>query len=772
MCLPSWQNGSLRSILRFACPYLHDPWQLLLIVFLFVPAIVLGAPKPGPAQQFGRELYGTITVSITGAGTWMEEGDDKPSSERIEYTARHKVKISAKEAFPGNKDNVKVYRGKEEAFSASVYEESSYGGETTSVIKGEISDRCPGGRDISLLELICEEGIVSMVVVPAEKTYEFVFNGLVVPANDGSGSSPDVYHIRVPGFRIESIPLPKNPDERLTGSKTFYPWNRLNHTLLRNEKKARNIFEPEEMADYPEQQDTRVPLKAVISWDFGPPQILTVAVDADSYDSWLPEGSLDSSESPGNYLLVRAKVRDETDPRKPRKARIQFSLAHVSENKGVCMNWPSDQSTFTNRGLRFRESDYPAGGPIVFEGEGNLRTRDLVEEVEVLVHAHDYGAWGTLRVTAQDTDGNEIKVKVRGKETPDLDIPKDEDANRVADAWDFKYRSHGSAADTDEDNDPPGKGFTYRGDGLTLYEEYRGFRVNGGHVRTDPTRKDLFIRDDTTGSAQAGLDIFEKATKLKIWRVDKQELGESRIINANSDSKTHQVDQHGLIIKSTDLANAQQIPVVENDKFGPPGMTLRIDLPKNGNYDSGEGADDVAHELAHAIGVQHHGEEGTLPRLWKWETLPGGTWQLYEERIGVDDFAKPVFLPNPVKKPIQVFFEDNGRELHHGEKLPPDYVPHNDGWIVMVGAKDSEYSGDQECLMRYPDKQAFISEKDPENVRFIPDDTQEKRRTRLCTDRFGTGVNDVDHNPQSRYGHAVNGNCAGQVVINDKFSLK
>ena len=739
-----------------------DIVPLLLVMVFSVPSQLFADNKPVALPQFGRELDGTITVSITGTGT------DDDDAERIDYTARHRVKINARQHNTSNTKQVKVFRGKEVAFSASVFQ-----GNKSGVTKGDISGRCPGGQDLSLGELICEEGMVHMAVVPAEKTYEFTFNGLVVAAirHDESGSPPVVYHIQVPGFRIESIPLPKNPDERLAGSKTFYPWNPANHTLLRNKKKARNILEPEEMTDHPVQEDG-THLTAVVSWDFGPPQLLTVSVDADSYDSWMPEGNLDDPESPGNYLLVRAKIRDETDPGKPRKARLQFSLEHVSENKGVCMNWPPSQSASTHRGLRFRKSDYPSGGPVVFEGEGNLRTRELVEEVEVLVHAFDYGAWGTLRVTAQDADGNEVTVKVRGKETPDLDIPKDEDANRIADAWDYKYRSHGSAADTDEDNDPPGKGFAYRGDGLSLYEEYRGFRVNGGHVRTDPTRKDLFIRDDTSGSAQAGLDIFEKVTNLKIWRVGEKELGENRIINANSDSKTHPVDQHGLIVKFTANQDAQQIPVVENNLFGPPGMTLRIELPKAGSYGSGEGADDVAHEFAHAVGVGHHGDAGTLMRYWNWKHRQDGSWQLYEEAIGRDDTSgKPVFSPNPVSQPIRVLFEDTGRELHHGERLPADYVPHKDGWLVMVGTPGSEYSGDQECLMRYPDKQAFISESDPEHVRYIPDDRQEKRRTRLCTDRFGTGVNDVDHKPQSRYGHAVNGNCAGQVVISDKYAV-
>jgi hypothetical protein len=73
-----------------------------------------------------------------------------------------------------------------------------------------------------------------------------------------------------------------------------------------------------------------------------------------------------------------------------------------------------------------------------------------------------------------------------------------------------------NGARTDEDRDPKGDGT--HGDGLTLYEEYRGFIVNDGdpnlengkiigynekHIRTNPEKKDIFVFVQPTDLVEA-----------------------------------------------------------------------------------------------------------------------------------------------------------------------------------------------------------------------------------------------------------------------------
>jgi len=171
-----------------------------------------------------------------------------------------------------------------------------------------------------------------------------------------------------------------------------------------------------------------------------------------------------------------------------------------------------------------------------------------------------------------------------------------------------------------------------------------------------------------------------------------------------------------------------------------------------------------------------------VPREWFWKVESEGAWQLYEQTIENAQVQTALnkyttkWVPVGSAKPIQVFHEPPSE----GSPLRPytraDGPPAGSAtvgverWRLYVGKKDSPHSGDQECLMRYPDKQAYESEKEPGRVRYLPDNSQRKDRNRLCEDATGTGVNAPKHYPQSRYGPATAGNCKSQIVVNDKYA--
>jgi hypothetical protein len=259
------------------------------------------------------------------------------------------------------------------------------------------------------------------------------------------------------------------------------------------------------------------------------------------YEKWIPEGNVSEPDKPGNSLEVVLRVHAKGDPAAPREATIEVSLPNVSEQKGVCINWPKKAGAA--KGLRFRKEDYE-GGPLKWVDETHLKTAEAVEEVTVLVSAHDFGAWGSLRVTARDDEGRNVTVKVRGREGADLTIPLDDDGNKVADGWETDKGVEGYASTWDEATAP---GQRSRGDGLTLYEKYRGVVVldlNRGrvHTRLDPHEKAHFVIDPAN---IFDFDRWRRSTGVRAFRLDSSlvpggtswEPAASRRVDFNSEGK-------------------------------------------------------------------------------------------------------------------------------------------------------------------------------------------------------------------------------------------
>jgi hypothetical protein len=143
---------------------------------------------------------------------------------------------------------------------------------------------------------------------------------------------------------------------------------------------------------------------------------------------------------------------------------------------------------------------------------------------------------------------------------------------------------------------------------------------------------------------------------------------------------------------------------------------------------------------------------------------------LYEQPLLPDE--KGGWSPHPdyPPAPVQVFWEKTGRPYVKADGPPSgSRTVGVDQYRLIIGGNKSPMTGDQECLLRYADKQAFFSARDPK-ARYIPDKAQWKMRTRLCDSKDGTGVNAPGHQPQPRYGPAIEGNCKAQLVVSDKYA--
>lgn len=506
-----------------------------------------------------------------------------------------------------------------------------------------------------------------------------------------------------------------------------------------------------------------------VSWSFVPVEDGEVTVEIEDYEDWIPEGNLGDPGKPGNTIQMKAKAHKTGHPEQPldRKVNFTFTLAETSMEPGVCMNWPPKPG-ISDYGLKILQE---RNKTLEVIGPDEAKTRKSGLEAELTVSAVAYGAWTRLKVTAETEDGQKLKVRFHGKEVQDIPLPHFEGENHVALAYLKRHGLKGVSADWDKEQEPRGNGFA--GDGLTLYEEYRGFAVKGKHVTGHPSKKDLFVCDET-GQEASGIDLFERLTELVVHRVDLEELGTGRIVNRNFGQGPHSVAQHGLLIRRG-TGSYEAIGIHGSDTpIGPPRTVRCINVPAPGKATSDDAKQEraslLAHELCHGVGVSHHGD-GVMARLWFWKEEILGGWQLYEDQLAGDPDT-PADMLRTAGKPVAIraLREADGSELKKGDPWPAGsaWDDRLKGCKVLIFGKQSECSGDAACTMRYADRQAWLLASNPA-VRYIPDSAEKVPRDQLCTSPAGTGVNGPSHRPESRYGpaQAGRGNCKGQIVVSD-----
>lgn len=492
-----------------------------------------------------------------------------------------------------------------------------------------------------------------------------------------------------------------------------------------------------------------VTLSAALNLEIPPPDEIEVNVyPLEDYEEWMPEGNLKDPSQPGNKLRLRANV-------KRGEAKLRFEFKEVSREEGVCLNWPA-RGADKKPDLRLRFNDAALGSPS--EDGTSIETKGLVKEAELIVDAYDFGAWGTLRITAKDKDQRDAVVKILDRRTHDLKIPLDEDANRIADAWKPLIAKNRRGDVDDEHQD----GNENDGDGLTLYEEYRGFAENLGQdndwkvKQGDPESKDFFVLNLVGREALKGLYLFKTVTKLNVHsEFSRTELDpKTRVINRYSSAGSR---QHGIVIEwwDEDPGYSEAVPKVGTpiDVSAVKLSRKKLDNPEGKTVrdtDYSPGDLEVAHELAHTVNVYHHGEGDLEDVEWGWET-----GEIRENG----------------EKTVRVFLED-GQELTLAQVA---LIVRTAEGKVWLGRQGGQHSGNEECLMRYAYNGllAYQDRRAPEAQRFIADPQQPG--VKLCRSPDGTGVNDAERsNPQPAWGDASpgRGNCFGQIRVKDRLQSK
>lgn len=432
-----------------------------------------------------------------------------------------------------------------------------------------------------------------------------------------------------------------------------------------------------------------VEVKVRVDFVSFPPEYeaLLVPVDAKAYDEWIPDGPPPPRRSGvGNSIAFRVALID----RKTRKEvqdvafRTKFSLRDVSRLPGVCVNYPQENKggiaaedlEFSKPDLRFAQEANPDAtilddGMTIFTADG--KGRDPVH-----VSSYDWGAYGKIEAEVQ-LDGHAFPAVVAGPNLPEgetLSIPRDDNGNHVADAWERQkgiYDLHLSA-DYDEDRNLDGDAQRRTGDGYTLHEEYRGFvELVGGlpvHTRTDPRWKDCFVYDPDGLHAT----YYKKNPARLVWHYvdqtmfryvegsDQEQMNDPnhRWVNTNSDEShasgafharqylvhvlERWIDESGAGEATffdqlrSDL-HLKAIPGFEPFAVEPLKNVLHCLISEKliiDAYSSYDGADlagkgkpiylavmetTVCHEVGHAIGISHHRVEGQRKPSGKGEQI-------------------------------------------------------------------------------------------------------------------------------------------------------
>ena len=488
---------------------------------------------------------------------------------------------------------------------------------------------------------------------------------------------------------------------------------------------------------------------AVLSYQLTPeldPLVLEID-DSGAYETWRPSVG-DASGNPGEPITINVQLKSESGGKPTVKVRkFTWALTGTSREPGFSMNYPIDADD-DEPDLKL-EGSASDGQELSDEDqrlEHLLVTPATTDQVQI--RPYDWGAWSTLRVTALLEDGRTIVGKAKSSKEEDLRLPKRAEDSYIADVWKKQERASGDDY-ADDDQKPDGDG--NHGDGLSLYEEYRGFYQKGEHLEGDPTAKDLFVL--TAQAARPGVAHFAKLSKLAVHMYLRgSELPPSRVINANRSGGPSVTDQHALrvVISEEQPAATEHVNLLGRAVGGPGTPKDVLELRLMSGWAALPLADRnqvVAHELFHAVNVYHHGEVDEPVVAWGLneegelvEGRPGAAAvqpiHVFRERVGnVDD--EVMTLLNKAGKPLL-------------------------GWL---GKDGGQHSGNDACVMRYFVAGAYEGNPDATR-RYI---TSERFGAGLCSDPSGSGVNDPGRDPQSRFGAAAEnrGDCTHQVLVSD-----
>lgn len=498
----------------------------------------------------------------------------------------------------------------------------------------------------------------------------------------------------------------------------------------------------------PEQFEEGAVRTSQVEWSFTlPAEQPRIEVELDRYDTWLPDIGAEGKPRRGLSLTARA-VDANGDPWTPGVVRFLLELTGVSREPGTALNGPWSGSA-NGLDLAF-VPERNDGLEVTEEGQRAQTPARNFREIRAHVSPFDSGAYGTLEVSAELFNGERVKARLKSDPQATLILlPKRAQDSIIAASW---LAGHGlpENAKAELDDEKVDGHRLSDGDGLTLYEEYRGVWDGKEVVRLKPKEKDLVVENRIGPTVLPGMKLF--AEKAKVNVVPVSSLAEDRWVNAGSTRAV--TKQHGLrlLIDPTlnektgayadvkDLSGKTSAGTVASPKFcSSVGVVKIAQAPTEAQKPFLEGA--IAHEIAHCVGVRHHGYDP----LDKLIDLSSDTV------LDVDGRNLPSVTVDGKTSTLLAPFDRT--------QAPKNAIR------IGIGRVNGASSGDLGCLMAYRNVYRFVLRRDGvyQQVPIMTEPPPSKLV--MCTSGKGTGMNAGG----AWFGDATDGlgNCLSRVQIKD-----
>jgi hypothetical protein len=449
-------------------------------------------------------------------------------------------------------------------------------------------------------------------------------------------------------------------------------------------------------------------------------------VEPRAYDHWLPRPYVDSASdaqvmgvapkdrSVALALQLRFLKPDGTPS--PTRSVLHLNLREVSKNRGLCSNYPPKEKAQVTSGLIILPDQ--DGWTVDSDGQ-HAHTTHPENSIRVLVAAVETGAHG--KVTAE-AETPQLHARYRTAGLDYVNLPDDRNDNDIADAWERDKGIFGEnrPANWDAEDTPQGPD---TGDGLTLYEEYRGV------VFTPDGNTERFQRLSPEGKKKKEFCFVDRAQLVNPTPVNlmqaivdglalrERAAGDRVLVLAEAgevwkDGKLHQVNFNSSSDPSH-FGKPHHAVHIYSDSLGPPGAFPGPHRPYGSTYDTLLDTGDpetrsVPRSADSATMILHPGNAwgyiADMQLMFQTGAIGphDGRW-LQEHHLTGRDMAERLKRPDvhlqlATRRMVYTVAHEAGHAVgryHHESDVP---TPGREGPLLWEKADDPPNT----CLMHYP----------------------------------------------------------------------